>query len=40
VSTDQQFNVQSLQFKSLEQILELTKDLEQQGNIDLNFRIS
>ena len=40
MSTDQQFNVQSLQFKSLEQILELTKDLEQQGNIDLNFRIS
>jgi len=40
VTIDKNFNMQSLQFKSLEQVFELVLNFEQQGNLDLTFRIS
>jgi hypothetical protein len=40
VSKDQQFNLHALKFKSLEQIFELAKNEELQGNSDLRFRVS
>ena len=40
VTIQQQFNIQALYFKSLDNVLELSKELEIQGNVDLCFRVS